>query len=287
MCTINFKGKTKLIDILLDENIVSLVKKNSFIDKLLFRKKQYADIYFHTGIFDKESISNIKNGKKIVVNSNRLKKEILDKFNIDKNSVEVVYPFVDVEYSKPKKIKQNLCQKLKIDPKKKIIFFTAKNLKSSGVIEFINTIMQLSSKNFISIVAGDKKQITALKFQLTKLKLEEKLLLLEDYENKDELFLASDIFFLPTHNKSFASNVLKAMFCKNVVFTTQNNDSKELIDIFSTMDSPSDRSMQFKLEAILENKDDMRLIKKQNRKIAKEFTLDKQLEKIKGIIKTI
>ncbi len=114
--------------------------------------------------------------------------------------------------------------------------------------------MQLSTENFISIIAGDKKQITSLKFQLTKFKLEDKLLLLEDYKNKEELFLVSDIFFLPTHNKSFATNVLKAMFCKNVVFTTANNDSKELIDVFSTMESPSDRSMQFKLEAICKTK---------------------------------
>lgn len=287
MHTINFKAKTKLIEQLLKQENISLVKKSSLIDKILLKKKQYASIYFHTGNFDKEAVENIKNAKKVIVNSKRLKKEILSKFNLDENRVDVIYPFVDIEYKKPKELKKEFCQKFEIDPKKKIIFFTGRNLKASGVIEFITTIMQLSTENFISIIAGDKKQITSLKFQLTKFKLEDKLLLLEDYENKEELFLVSDIFFLPTHNKSFASNVLKAMFCKNVVFTTANNDSKELIDVFSTMESPSDRSMQFKLEAILQNKDDMKLIKKENRKKAKEFTLEKQLEKVNALLETI
>lgn len=287
MQTIDFKANNRLIEELLKQDDISLVKKDSFVDKLLFKKKEYASVYFHTGTIDKESTENIKNAKKIIVNSKILKEEILEKFNIDENSIEVIYPAIDIEYQKPKEIKKQFCEKFDIDPKKKIVFFTGRNLKSSGVIEFLNIIMQLTNNNFFAVIAGDKKQITNLKFQISKFSLDDKLLLLEDYENLDELFLAADVFLLPTHNKSFATNLLKAMFCKTVVFTTVNNASKELIDVFSTMESPSDRSMQFKLEAILQNKDDMKLIKKQNRKIAKEFTLEKQLQRVNAVIQTI
>lgn len=285
--TISFKAKNRLIEELLKQDNISLVSKSSFMDKILFKKKEYANVYFHTGTIDNIASENIKNAKKIIVNSKTSKEEILQKFNIDENSIEVVYPAVDIEYKKPKEIKLQFCEKFNIDPKKKIIFFTGRNLKASGVIEFINIVMQLTTNNFFALVAGEKKQITNLKFQLSKFNLEDKLLLLEDYEDIDELFLASDIFLLPTHTKSFALNVLKAMFSKSVVFTTVNNASKELIDVFSTMESPNDRSMQFKLEAILQNKDDMKLIKKQNRKIAKNYTLEKQLEKINSILETI
>ncbi len=71
------------------------------------------------------------------------------------------------------------------------------------------------------------------------------------------------------------------MYCKCAVFTTRNNAAKELLDIFSTMEVPSDRSTQFKVDALLQNKADMKLIKNQNRKIAKEHTLEKNLEKNK------
>jgi hypothetical protein len=45
------------------------------------------------------------------------------------------------------------------------------------------------------------------------------------------------------------------------------------------MDTPDDRSMQFKVDALLQNKDDLKLIKKQNRKIAKEFSLENNFKK--------
>ncbi len=83
-------------------------------------------------------------------------------------------------------------------------------MKASGVIEFINVVMQLNFKNMIAIIAGDKKQITNIKFQLSKYDVKDKLILLEDYENIDELFLASDIFLLPTHTQNFASNIFKS-----------------------------------------------------------------------------
>ena len=62
------------------------------------------------------------------------------------------------------------------------------------------------------------------------------------------------------------------------------NSAKEVIDVFSTMEVPDDRSMQFKLDALLQNKADMKLIKNQNRKTAKQYTLDKNLQKINEII---
>lgn len=112
-------------------------------------------------------------------------------------------------------------------------------------------------------------------------------MLVEDYENMDELYLASDIFLLPTYNKSFATNVLKAMYCKCAVFTTVNNHAKELVDVFSTMESPTDRSAPFKVDALLMQKEELKKIKKQNRKIAKKFTLKKNLQKVNEIIQAV
>ncbi|RXJ69165.1 hypothetical protein CRV08_03920 [Halarcobacter ebronensis] len=285
--TIDFKSNTLLIDELLKQENISKSKKASFIDKLLVKKKEYSDLYFHTGTLDNEAIEKIKNAKLVIVNSLLAQKEVLSKVNINKEKIQIIYPAINIEYKKPKEIKEQFCQKHQIDSKKKIIFFTGKNLKSSGVIEFINITMQLTMPDIFMIIAGDSKQIYNLKFQLSKYNLEDRLLLLEDYSDINELFLASDIFLLPTHNKSFATNVLKAMFCKCVVFTTANNAAKELIDVFSTMENPTDRSIQFKLEAILQNKEDMKLIKKQNRKVAKEYSLENQLQKFNALLETL
>jgi hypothetical protein len=110
---------------------------------------------------------------------------------------------------------------------------------------------------------------------------------LENYKNIDEIFIASDIFILPTYNKSFSSNILKAMFCECVVFVTIENDVKEVVDVFASMDSPTDSSTAFKIDAILSAQDDLDLIKKQNADLAQEFTLQSNLEKINYIIENV
>ena len=84
--------------------------------------------------------------------------------------------------------------------------------------------------------------------------------------------------------KSFSSNVIKAMFFKTAVFVSANSASKEVIDIFSTMDSPTDRSMQFKVEALLSNKDELKNIKKTNKESCSEFLFDIQFRRIKEIV---
>ncbi len=286
MITINYKTRNSLISKLLEKENIQEVKKPSLFSKVL-GNKEFADIYFHSGNLDADAIENIKNAKKVFVNSQTVHHELLKNFQENLDKVEVLYPSVNIEYKKPKEVKQAFCEEQNIDPKKKIIFFTAKNFKTSGVKEFISIVLQLSSDNYIAVIESDKKQITSLKFQLSKINVEDKILLLEDYPNKDELFLASDIFILPTHSKNFASNILKAMYCKCAVFVTATNPAKELVDVFAMMESPDDRSMQFKVEALLQNKNDLKLIKKQNRKIAKEHSLENALSKVEEIIATL
>jgi glycosyltransferase involved in cell wall biosynthesis len=285
--TINYKTKTKFIKRILKQENIKELEKQSVISKLSFKKKTYADVYFHQGELDNEAIENIQNTKKIIVNSNTLKEKLLSKIDISEEKIEVIYPPIDVKYKKPKEVKKEFCEKYEIDPTKELIFFTAKNMKTSGLKEFINIVINLNYKYKMAVIAGDKKQIYNLKFQLKKYDLGDKLLLVEDYENMDDLFLASDVFLLPTYNTNFAPNILRAMYCKCAVFTTVNNTACEVVDVYSTMSTPEDGSMQFKLDALLHNKADLKLIKNQNRDIAKKYTLDKALEKFNKILEDI
>ena len=286
--SISYKTKNNLIEALLKQDNVSEVQNSGILKKLSFFNKEYSDVYFHSGTLDEKSKDEILHSKKVVVNSKSLKKEILKSIpELDSSKLECIYPSIDMNYEKPKLLKKKVCDALDIDSKKRIILFTAKNFKNSGVKEFIETLFTLNEQNVLGLIAGDKKQINALKFQISKFNYSSKLLLVEDYENIDELFLASDIFFLPTYNNYFASNVLKAMYCKNVVFTTANNHASELIDVFSTMENPNDRSASFKIDAVLMEKEEMKKIKKDNRKLAKKFALDINLKRVNEIIDSL
>lgn len=285
--TISYKSKNILIEKLEKQSNIEVINEKSFFSKL-FSKKEYADIYFHSGTLDDKSLQNIKNSKMTIVNSFSIKKDIIDEIENLNEKIEVIYPCINLKNQNMQEIKTKKFEELKIDLEYKVVFFTAKNFKTSGVKEFLDICSNLNYEKFKIIIAGTNQQINSLKFQLNKYNnLQEKLILLEDHKNIDEIFMISDIFVLPTYNKSFSSNILKAMFYENVVFVTTQNDAKEVVDVFATMSNPSDSSTAFKIDAILNSQNDLELIKKQNKDLAQEFRLESNLLKINSIIENV
>lgn len=285
--TILYKTKNILIEELEKQSNIEVLKEKNFFFNL-FSEKKYADVYFHSGSLDDKSIENIKNSKITIVNTFASMNQIIAKTKISHEKIKVIYPSINVEYKEIEEVKAKLCEELQIDLANKIIFFTAKNIKSSGVKEVLDICSSLSYQDFKIIIAAEKKQIAALQFQLPKYQsLKDRIILLEDYANINDLFLASDIFLLPTYNKAFSTNIIKAMFCECAVFLSLENDAKEILDVFASLDKPSDSSAAFKIDAILQGENDLKQIQKQNRELALEFTLQSNLEKINHIIKNV
>ncbi|MGJ0312813.1 glycosyltransferase [Aliarcobacter cryaerophilus] len=286
--TVYYKISNTLINNLKHRDDIKILKKPSFLTKL-FSKKRYPDIYFHSGELDENSIEFIKNSKFVVTNSFSNLNLILAKTKISHEKIKVIYPSVDIKYQKPKELKEKYKDRFSLTENTKIIFFTAKNFKTSGVKEFLQIVSNLSFIDFKVIIAGSKQQLAALEFTLPKYsKLEPKIILLDESKEKlDELYLISDVFLLPSYNKNIASSVIKAMFCKCVVFSTMNNDAKEIIDVYATMENPNDPSTAFKIDAILFDENELKKIKKQNRNIALEMSLDKNIEKFNDILTKI
>ena len=286
--TVYYKISNTLINNLKHRDDIKILKKPSFLTKL-FSKKRYPDIYFHSGELDENSIEFIKNSKFVVTNSFSNLNLILAKTKISHEKIKVIYPSVDIKYQKPKELKEKYKDRFSLTENTKIIFFTAKNFKTSGVKEFLQIVSNLSFIDFKVIIAGTKQQLAALEFTLPKYsKLEPKIILLDESKEKlDELYLISDVFLLPSYNKNIASSVIKAMFCKCVVFSTMNNDAKEIIDVYATMENPNDPSTAFKIDAILFDENELKKIKKQNREIALEMSLDKNIDKFNDILTKI
>ena len=286
--TVYYKISNTLINNLKHRKDIKILKKPSFLTKL-FSKKRYPDIYFHSGELDENSIEFIKNSKFVVTNSFSNLNLILAKTKISHEKIKVIYPSVDIKYQKPKELKEKYKDRFSLTENTKIIFFTAKNFKTSGVKEFLQIVSNLSFIDFKVIIAGAKQQLAALEFTLPKYsKLEPKIILLDESKEKlDELYLISDVFLLPSYNKNIASSVIKAMFCKCVVFSTMNNDAKEILDVYATMENPNDPSTAFKIDAILFDENELKKIKKQNREIALEMSLDKNIDKFNDILTKI
>ena len=59
--------------------------------------------------------------------------------------------------------------------------------------ELFNIILGLNNNNYKLIIASDKEQITTLKFQITKYKLDDKIIFYEDFENMDLLYAVCSV----------------------------------------------------------------------------------------------
>ena len=271
------KSKTLLI------NELSRQVELDFLDDKQALQTQL-DVYFHSGSLDEKAINLIKNAKTVITNSKSAKAEISDKMDIDTTKVNVIYPAVRQAVIKPKEARKQLCSELEIDKKTRIIFFTARVLKTNGIKEFFDTIVALNSTNYKIIIASDEQQIQTLKFQIAKYKLEDKVIFYENFNNMDLLYAACDIYVLPTYVKNFSLNVLKAMSLKTAVFVSSQNSAKEIVDVFATMESPTDPNTSFKIDALLRSKDDLKLIKKQNYKVSKEFYVQKQMQRLLRVL---
>ncbi len=286
--TIYFKSSNTLINKIRNKSEIITLKKPSFLSKLL-NKKYEADIYFHSGALDDEAMNWIKNSKFTITNSFSNLNSILSKTKISQDKIKVIYPSINIELKNIEELKNDYVSRFNLTPNTKLILFYAKNFKNSGIKEFLDITSNLSFIDFKLIILGSKQQLNALDFTLTKYKkLDDKIIKLdENNEIIEDIFQISDIYLLPTYNKNIASNVLKAMFCSCVVFSTVNNDIKEIIDVYATMEHPSDPSTPFKLDAILFDENELNNIKEQNKKIAMEMSLDKNIEKFNEILDKI
>ncbi|PIF04136.1 MAG: hypothetical protein CSA86_03310 [Arcobacter sp.] len=279
------KNRTNLTVRLEKKFSVVYYKKPSLFSKLLFKEIKYPDIYFHKGSLSSQAVFLIEKSSLIIVSSYAIKKEIILKLpDLEASKIYVLYPYCIVKMDYDKSIKKEFKNRFHIPKSSKILFFRAKDLARSGLDVLFDILSRMYQDKFTLIIESSSKQITPLKLQMERSEFKFEYLLLEDYENIDELFIASDIFILPTQQKYFATDILKAMYFRNAVFLMESNHASEIVDTFSLIQSAEDRSVSFKVDSLLINQDELKKIQKENEKIAKNYTLEKSVEKISKII---
>ena len=285
---IEIRTKTKLIQELESIYDIEYYKEQSFFEKLILKDKKQIDIYFHQGVINDNAIKLIGNSSQIIVNSNNLKDTIIKKIPyMRENKINIIYPLANISIKYNKQIKKDFRNKYNIHKDERIIYFTGKDLKISGLNKFLKIITGLDKNNFKILIDTDSSQIERLTGYVNKLNLIDKFILLENYLDKDKLFIISDIFVLPTKQKLFAPNVLRAMYLRNAVFIMRSNSASELIDSFSLILSEDDPSTSFKIDALLSNKKELKSIQQQNYKIAKNHTLSNNIKRIEEIVENI
>lgn len=277
--------KTKVTKELEQKFDVTYYQEQTFFEKLLLKDKKYPDIYFHQGSISTKALDMVEHSKVTIVNSNALKEQICTKRTyINENKIFVLYPYITHKQEYDKQIKKDFRKKYQIEKEERIIFFTGKDLFSNGFEKFLEIINDLERKNFKILIDVNSDIKDRVAERLTHYKLNEKTIILENYSNADELFIAADIFILPTKQKLFAPNVLKAMYFKNAVFVNRENAASEIIDSFSLILGQNDKSISFKVDALLGNKEELKKIQKENYQVVKNIQFDNYMKELEYIL---
>ena len=160
--------------------------------------------------------------KKLIANSNLMKEDLIHRFNIPTDKIEVIYPALDTKNFFPRpESKAELRQRFKFDDKVVVAFVTSGNFKKRGLDLFSQAIDALPEeiKSMASFRVVGKEAAEASKLITFDPSL-------EDIEN---YFRAIDIMVLPARIEEFGRVIIEAMGCGLPVITTDKVGAAELL----------------------------------------------------------
>jgi len=218
-----------------------------------------------------------KNSKKIIANSNMVKKQIISSYNIPKEKIIVIYNGINI---KPLQPYMDIKNELQLKDEK-IILYVGSGFERKGVKEVIEVVSKLKSKSKL-IVIGKEKKLDYYKNLAKTLKVD--AIFTGSREDVNKFYSMSDIFLFPTHYEPFSNVVLEAMSFNNAIFTTKQNGAHEILKDEYIMQTPQDYSIVNTIDDLLENPEKLKEVKEENFKIVQNFTIEKNAKETMDII---
>jgi len=227
------------------------------------------------------------NSKKIIANSNRVKKEIIEYYGIDENKIEVIYNGVNLPSGIDKdRAKLKLSQEFGVDRDTLIILYVGSGFERKGVAQFLEIISKLESE-FIAFVVGKDKRLKKYQKIAKDLKIEHKVIFTGARSDVDRFYSASDIFLFPTKYEPFSNVVLEALSYGSVVFTTAQNGASEILDSYFVMESSNDIDIYKKIDSLLSDRERLLELQEESIKLSKEFSIEKNAKETVRVIESM
>ena len=172
----------------------------------------------------------------LVANSELMKSDLVERFQIPELNISVIYPSIDTKqfypYSKDKK--QELKKALGVQEGEKLVgLITSGNFKKRGVDRFFQAInlmpKELVEKTHFVFVGKDKLDEQTQQIYNQSL-YKERIRFLPINEAPEDYFNALDVFVLPARIEEFGRVVAEAMACETAVVTTRWVGASELME---------------------------------------------------------
>ena len=219
-----------------------------------------------------------KNAKKIIANSQMVKHQIIDTYNINEDKIKVIYNGIPLkELVKFSDIKKEFNIK-----NEKILLYVGSGFKRKGVKEVIEIASKLN--NYKLFIVGKEKKIDEYKNYAKNLGVN--AIFTGPRSDVDKFYSMADIFLFPTHYEPFSNVVLEAMNFKCVVFTTKQNGASEILDNEFVMNNPKDYKIEL-IQKLLDDEKFLEEIKEKNKQIASNFSIEKNVNETLKVINEV
>lgn len=224
------------------------------------------------------------NAKRIIVNSEMVKHEIISHYKIKPEKITLVYPGVDSTL--PSADETSIRNEFNIDEGTPIILFVGSGFARKGVGEMLNLLAKVE-RNFVSIIVGKDKRIAHYKTMAKKLKIQGKTIFTGTRLDTERFYRESDILLFPTRYEPFSNVVIEAMSTMNAVITTRQNGASEVIQNRLIMDTPDDVSILPEINRLLDDEDYLIQIKEENYNKSQSFTIEKSARQTLDVIREV
>jgi UDP-glucose:(heptosyl)LPS alpha-1,3-glucosyltransferase len=225
------------------------------------------------------------NAKRIIANSHMIKDEIVNAYDINPEKIDVVYNGVASKTVDYQGSFNRLSKEFSIEKNTPILLYVGSGFKRKGVEEFLEIIAKLKTENIQVFIIGKEKNLEYYK-QLSKdLRIDKKVIFTGPRSDVDDFYIISDIFLFPTRYEPFSNVLLEAMSFENAVFTTKQNGAHEILEDEYIMSNSRDYSVAGKIDALLEDVEELSAIKQVNNLKANELSTELNMQKTIKIIK--
>jgi UDP-glucose:(heptosyl)LPS alpha-1,3-glucosyltransferase len=174
--------------------------------------------------------------KKIFVNSELVKNQILSTYKIDLNHIEVIHNGVDWhDKDKPFSVwqdtKDEWIHKLKLNPKFLTCVFVGHDFKRKGLEFVLNALPHAPHVQLL--VIGQDKNIQKYIERTKKLEIKDRVTFLDCFTDVTPFYALADALILPTTYDPFANVTLEALCMGTQVITSSTNGASEIIAPFA------------------------------------------------------
>jgi UDP-glucose:(heptosyl)LPS alpha-1,3-glucosyltransferase len=159
------------------------------------------------------------NYSRVIANSEMVKHDVVARYGVPEERIEVIYNGVDLERFHPRL-------------RDLVVSFVGKGFGRKGLERLLLALPEVTALHpeLRLLVAGRDSAQRDYQRLACDLRVDEHVRFLGERRDPERVYAASDLSILPTHYDSFAFSVLEAMACGVPVITTDRAGASELVE---------------------------------------------------------